>query len=167
MNRTPILNLLASSNEPERLAAAEYAASHPQLCQAWAVELVLAAGDSSDSIAIAATEALEMLGPPTVHQLPRLADVIRTSEDGESVYWAVTLIGRLGPMAGPATAALIEALSRSPYLPVQERAAWALSRIGTAAADAAAALRWAAESGPPRLRRLATQALESVRGMAA
>lgn len=167
MDRLPAVSALSSTNLQERIAAAEFAATHPQACRSWAVDLVIAAGDRSDSVAIAAAEALEMLGPPQVGQLAGLIDVAGKNSDGESAYWAVTLIGRLGPAAANATDALVKALTASPYLPVRERAAWALARIGTAAASASAALRNAAENGPPRLRRLATQALESVRGMAA
>lgn len=114
-----------------------------------------------------AAEALEMLGPPPKSLLPELLKVLESHDDGEVAYWTVTLIGRLGPAAAPATGTLTRILAESPYLPVRERAAWALARIGTAAASAAAALLRAAEGGPPRLSRLATQALESVRGMAA
>lgn len=167
MDRFPAATALASPNLQDRIAAAEFAATHPEACRPWAVELVIAAGDRSDAVAIAAAEALEMLGPPQQAQLSRLINVASENGDGETAYWAVTLIGRLGPSAAAATGALITALSGSPYLPVRERAAWALARIGTAAESATSALRAAAETGPPRLRRLATQALESVRGMAA
>lgn len=167
MDRLPSPALFASPNVADRLAAVEFASQNPELCRSLAVPLAIATGDGNSSVAMLAAEALEMLGVPARSQLPELIQLIESNRDGETAYWTVTLIGRLGPQAAPATAALTRTLSDSAYLPVRERAAWALARIGTAAASAAAALSSAADSGPPRLSRLATQALESVRGMAA
>jgi HEAT repeat protein len=177
MDRIPDPNQLISPEVKTRLTAAEFAAQHPQQCRHWGVELAIAAGDSDDAVAMAAAEALEMLGAPPETLLPsllRLAEqccskpvTLGASAEGETAYWTVTLIGRLGPTAAPATECLTKLLNHSIYLPVRERAAWAIARIGTAAASATTALRQAAASGPPRLKRLATQALESVRGMAA
>lgn len=167
MENLPVANLLRSPQEYERIAAAEYALANPKACRDWVVQLVQAAGDSCDLVSITATETLEVLGDPSPVHLPSLISIVREQSNGESVYWAVTMIGRLGPVAASATPALIEALVDSEFLPVQERAAWALARIGPAAAAATNALREAAENGPPRLRRLANQALESLRGMAA
>lgn len=177
MERIPDQSQLSSSEAADRLEAAEFAAKHPVQCRHWALSLAIAAGDSDDSVAMAAAEALEMLGPPPASMLPQLVELarkstskpadLRGSSDGETAYWSVTLIGRLGPAAAQATECLTQILNQSIYLPVRERAAWAIARIGTAAASASAALRQAAASGPPRLKRLATQALESIRGMAA
>ena len=179
MDRTPNIFQLESPNVAERLQAAEYASRNPDQCCEWAVALTKAAGDSSDAIAMAAAEALEMLGAPPASMLMQLIGLAKTcvnvslpkkngtNANSETAYWAVTLIGRLGPKAAPATDCLIEILNQSDYLPVRERATWAISRIGTAASSASSALRHAAAEGPPRLKRLATQALESIRGMAA
>ena len=108
-----------------------------------------------------------MMGPPAPSTLPVLMNLAGKGHDGETVYWAVTLIGRMGPAAARATACLTATLTHSPYLPARERAAWAIARIGTPAQSALEALRKAVETGPPRLSRLATQAIESIRGMAA
>lgn len=177
MDRTSEPSHLLSAQAADRLRAAEFAAQHPEQCRHWAVALAKAAGDSDDSVAMAAAEALEMLGPPPPSLLPQLVELarastskpgdLRGSTDGETAYWSVTLIGRLGPAAAQATDCLTQILNHSIYLPVRERAAWAIARIGTAASSASSALRQAAASGPPRLKRLATQALESIRGMAA
>lgn len=177
MDRIPDPQNLLSANANERLRAAEFASQYPDQCRLWAVPLAKAAGDTNDAVAMAAAEALEMLGAPPPHLLKELVELaqasvskpidLRGSTESESAYWAVTLIGRLGPAAAPATECLTKILAQSACLPVRERAAWAIARIGTAAASATSALRQAATSGPPRLKRLATQALESVRGMAA
>ena len=177
MDRTPDPEKLLSANINERLRTAEFASQYPAQCRNWAVELAKAAGDANDAVAMAAAEALEMLGAPPLNLLGQLLELAqsattkpidpRGTTEGETAYWAVTLIGRLGPAAAPATDCLTKILTQSAYLPVRERAAWAIARIGTAAASATSALRQAASNGPPRLKRLATQALESVRGMAA
>lgn len=167
MDSIPIHSQFCSPHGPVRWAAVEFASEHPDCCAHLAVPLVTAAGDPSDAVAMLAADALERLGPPPKTALPELLALLRANEDGEMAFWAVTLIGRLGPDAASATEALCEQLLKSPFLPVRERAAWALARIGAAAASSAVALRIAADGGPPRLTRLATQALESVRGMAA
>lgn len=167
MDRIPDRHQFCASLSADRLAAVEFASQQPDRCGELAVALANATGDQDDSIAMLAAEALEMLGPPPTAVLPELIAILDSCVDGEVAYWTVTLIGRLGPGGAAATEALTRTLTASPYLPVRERAAWALARIGTAAASAAAALRSAADGGPPRLTRLATQALESVRGMAA
>jgi len=167
MDRIPRLSQFSDPVVATRLAAVEYAAQNATACRSLAVPLARAAGDAEDSVAMAAAEALEMLGPPALGDLPELIQLVNEHSDGEIVYWAVTLIGRLGPTAAAGTECLTAALVGSPFLPVRERCAWAIARIGTAAESAIAALNKAAETGPPRLARLATHAIESIRGMAA
>ena len=144
-----------------------FASEHPGCCAHLTLPLVAAAGDADDSVAMMAADCLERFGQPPKQALPELLSLLDGDTDGEVAYWAVTLIGRLGPHSATATDALCRQLLDSPFLPVRERAAWALARIGPAAASSVAALCRAADGGPPRLTRLAMQALESVRGMAA
>lgn len=167
MDRIPSPALFSSHQLSDRLAAVEYASQHAETCRHLAIPLAICAGDSHSGVAMLAAEALEVLGAPPRNLLTDLIRLIETTKNGETAYWTTTLIGRLGPAAAPATSVLVRTLVESQYLPVRERCAWALARIGTAAASAAAALSSAADNGPPRLSRLATQALESVRGMAA
>lgn len=167
MDRILTAHLLLNGSEAERLSAVEHAARHPEQAGACAAALARCAADANESIAINAAEALEMLGPPPSSVLPELLQQLTPQSEGEMAYWTVTLIGRLGPQASNAAATLAHVLEASPYLPVRERAAWALGRIGSGAKGSEAALRSAAQNGPPRLARLATQALESIRGMAA
>jgi HEAT repeat protein len=61
-------------------------------------------------------------------------------------------------------AALTERLGHAAPPEVAQRAAWALGKIGPAAAAAASALRTAAASADPRLARLAAEALAAVGG---
>jgi HEAT repeat protein len=167
MDRMLSPQMLLQAEQADRLAAAEFAAQHPEQSSACAAALARCAADRSEAIAMHAAEALEMLGPPPRSALADLIELLDPRGEGETTYWAVTLIGRLGPAAGPASHGLVQMLAGSPYLPVRERAAWALGRIGAAAQGSEQTLRTAAEQGPPRLARLATQALESIRGMAA
>ncbi|WP_372726322.1 hypothetical protein, partial [Novipirellula sp.] len=50
----------------------------------------------------------------------------------------------------------------SMYLPARERAVWALAEIGPAAANAIESLEKTAEAAPPRLKRLAKEAIKTI-----
>ena len=73
----------------------------------------------------------------------------------------------MGPGAVSAVDALQTCLRESMYLPARERAAWALSQIGPPASSAVPALQEAAKGAPPRLQRLATEALRAIGDIAA
>ncbi len=161
------VNQLRAGDRTQRRAAAEALGTVDQSLVPWAITLVEAAGDLDEQVRAFAADALETLGSPRLTDLPGLVRLLNESVDGEVSYWAATLLGRIGPAAYPATEVLAQTLKHSPYLPVRERAVWALGRIGPRAQSASQALREASEKGPPRLRRLATAALESLRGMAA
>ncbi len=158
---------LRSTDTATRRAAATALANSEISLTPWAIALVEAAGDLDEHVRAWAADALETLGTPRITDLPPLVRLLQDSTDGEMAYWAATLLGRLGPAAFPATEVLSHTVRHSPYLPVRERAVWALGRIGPRAKSASSALRDASTKGPPRLRRLATAALESLRGMAA
>jgi hypothetical protein len=72
------------------------------------------------------------------------------------------LLGRSGEAAADAVTVLADQLGAAADPAVAQRAAWALGRIGPAAAAAACALRVAADRGDPRLERLAREALVAV-----
>ena len=50
------------------------------------------------------------------------------------------------------------------FLPARERATWALTQIGPAASAAIPTLMEAVETAPPRLQRLAIEAIEAIQG---
>ncbi len=129
--------------------------------------IVALAGSSDDEVRMWASEALESAVVAQPEEVADLVTLLRESGDGEVSYWSATLLGRLGRHSGDAVTALEHCLRTSMYLPARERAAWALSQIGSAAAPAMPALRIAAVDGPPRLKRLAIEALEAIRGVAA
>lgn len=125
------------------------------------------AGSRDDDVRLWAAEALERSVRPRVTEVSELASLVRQPADGETAYWAATLLGRLGPDAAGAADALENCLRSSDCLAAREQAAWALSRIGPEAAQAVPSLNLVAGDAPPRLRRLAMQALDAIRGAAA
>ena len=121
------------------------------------------AGSSNDEVRMWAAEALESAVVPRADEVAALMDLLIAASDGERVYWAATMLGRLEARAASAVGALAQCVRDSPYLAARERAAWALRRIGAAAASAIPTLQQVAASAPPRLQRLAVQACESIR----
>jgi HEAT repeat protein len=130
------------------------------------VAAVHLAGSSDDEIRRWAAEAMEAAIIPVPSEVDELAELLYEGRDGEICYWAATMLGRLGENVGPRTRTAVNALelclSDSLYLPARERAAWALSQLGPAAASAATTLRRTAEDAPPRLRKLVTKALRVI-----
>ncbi len=132
-----------------------------------AVRCVELAGSHDDEVRLTAADALETSVLPLADEIAPLAMLLDNADDGEVAYWAATMLGRLGPVASAATPELERCLRESLYLPARERAAWAISRIGPKAAAAMPTLCDVASGSPPRLQRLALQAIDSVRGAAA
>ena len=153
-------------NAPEparRAAAAEHLARLGEGARGAAVPLARAAGDASESVREWAVAALEGVGPPAAEDLTALRQLMLQDATDDAAYWAVTLAGRLGVDASAAVPELIRLLGAADPVAVRQRAAWALGRIGPAAAEAESALRQASDSDDPRLARLASAALEQIR----
>jgi len=153
---------LTHADGRRRLTAAESLCHQAEAAQPAAVALAKAAADEDDDVREAVVAALEDLGPPPPEQLGELIPLL-SDPNGDVAYWAATLLGRLGPAAAPAVAALTSALGPAAPLTVRQRAAWALGNIGPAAASATSALEMAAAHNDPRLARLARQALDQIR----
>jgi len=153
-----------SSSEPAKVAAAAEALAN-RGCEARpaAVALVSACRTSDPTAHAWCAAALEELGPPLPDQIDSLIELARDPAL-DVAYWAVTLLGRAGKAAAPATATLIDVLRHSQELPVRERAAWALGKLGPAAGVAVPALHEAAAGDQPRLSRLAKNALAAITG---
>ncbi len=130
------------------------------------IQAVTLAGSRNDEVRSWAAAALESAIKPLDSEIESLADVLFSGEDGETCYWAATMLGRLGNLSGKhadvAVSALETCLSDSLHLPARERAAWALGEIGPRAASAATTLRRTAEDAPPRLQRLVNKALRVI-----
>ena len=124
--------------------------------------VVTLSGSHDDEIRRWASEALESSIEPHISDIPRLSIQVQSQDDGEVCYWAATMLGRLGVESASAVGALQCCLATSMYLPALERATWALSQIGAQALSAKPALSEAAATGPPRLRRLASEALKVI-----
>jgi HEAT repeat protein len=155
---------LKSNDSAVRAAAAEQLAHLEDGAQPAAVALVAATADEDDSVRQWATAALESLGPPDEKDIAALSGLLA---DGrlDVAYWAATLLGRLESVAAPAVPQLAAALESHAEVAARERAAWALGQIGPAAAAALPALQRAAASGSgPRLARLATQSIQTIKG---
>lgn len=127
----------------------------------------------SHDVRCGAAEILETGFPVDPAELRAISNLLRTHDCDDAGYWAATLLGRLatsgslGSELSSAVESLEDCLRHSDYTPAMERAAWALGRIGQPASEAMPTLRAIAEDAPPRLRRLAIEALESIRGIAA
>ena len=158
-----LIAALSSSNAEKRVAAAEGLAELGADAHPAALALVRASSDANEEVREAAVAALEELGPPALADLPTLMTFFHAPEL-DRAYWAITLVGRLGQEAGEAVGGLIEALSPSHELTVRQRAAWALGEIGPAASAARRSLTQAAQTGDPRLARLAQDAIDQIDG---
>jgi HEAT repeat protein len=156
-----VQSLLSAPDANERAAAAEALARLGHEARAAAVALVRASGDREPAVQDWAVAALEELGPPQAADLDALAALVG-NPDLNIAYWACTLLGRLTREAAEGVPALIDALANHQQLVVRERAAWALGRIGPAAAAALPALEQAAQSREERLGRLAQRAITAI-----
>lgn len=126
------------------------------------VRVVELAGNPNDQIRMWAAESLERAIQPSDDEIPALIEMLQSNEDGEVRYWAATMLGRLGSSAAEAGQALSDCLEQSLHLPARERAAWALCQMAGAAAVAKDSLNKAAQDAPPKLRRLAAEALRRI-----
>jgi len=155
-------SLESGSLETRRQAAEQLAQSAEGV--RWgpgALSLVRAAADEDEAIREWAVAALEGMGAPHDADALQLAATVG-SDCCDEAYWAVTLLGRLGPRGAVAVPQLAAAVTAHPELPVRQRAAWALGQMGAAARPAESALQEAASSSDARLARLASDALRQL-----
>ncbi len=153
---------LVSQNPEHRCSAIRKIAQSGRHLTGITAAVILLVADKDEETRNWAFEALETAITPLPNEISGLIDLLRDKSDGEIEYWSATMLGRLGPVAGSATAVLANCLLDSACLAARERAAWALSEIGPAAGSAMNALRQIGPEDPPRLQRLAASAIESV-----
>ena len=151
---------LQSTNAEDRALAAEKLAHAGEAAATAAIPLVRACGDADDRVREWAAAALEDLGPPQAEAIPSLAPLAEGTVP-LAAYWAITLLGRAGKDAG-STAGVLAACLTSGDAAVAQRAAWALGKLGAAAAVAREPLRTAAQAADPRLASLASAALAMI-----
>jgi HEAT repeat protein len=150
---------LKSGDPRVRAAAAERLCTAGPAAAAVAVELVQACCDDDESVQTWAAAALEDMGPPGRNSVAALV-ALAPSEHPLVAYWAITLLGRLGPDAVACEEALANVLTNSSDTNIREQAAWALGKIGVSTDRAVVALKRAQDSGTARLVRLAREALQ-------
>ena len=156
-----LISLLTSADRDTRIDAAERLCRAGEAAAMAAVPLIRACGDADSEVKEQAVAALEELGPPPTESLESLVE-LAANEDHLVAYWAITLLGRSGKAAANAASILAERLGPSSDPAVAERAAWALGKIGPAAAMAVGALQAATTSSNPRLARLAQEAVSAI-----
>lgn len=154
---------LDSADDHARVEAAERLSRMGEDAAPAAVSLVRACAAADDQLREFAVAALEDLGPPPADAIAPLAGLVDHATPLVG-YWATTLLGRAGEDAAAAAAALTKCVGSTADLSVRQRAAWALGKIGPAAAGARDALSRAAGHEDPRLARLAAEALEAIGG---
>lgn len=124
-----IAELRAKSAELRATAAQKLATLGEQPTAA--VPLVAALDDADEQVREWVVAALESLGPPRTGDLTDLITAL-AARHSLQVYWAATLLGRLGPSAAAARAALDQVAATHDDPNVKKRAAWALDRIAAA-----------------------------------
>lgn len=152
---------LASTDANTRGEAAEGLSRLGEDAAPAAVALVRACGDAEERVREHAVAALEDLGPAPVDAIDQLIGLVAHA-DQLVAYWATTLLGRAGKDAASAVSALAKCVDSTAELAVRQRAAWALGKMGPAAAAGRNALLRAAGQGDPRLADLAAEALKAI-----
>jgi len=152
---------LADTDPSKRAAAASELSQLGPQARVAAIPLLGAIANADDEVSEWVATALEELGPPAASDLKALT-VMLVDSTGDTAYWAATLIGRLEASAAPAVDALVGTLDAANETSVRQRAAWALGKIGPAAAAARGSLQQAAAGDDPRLARMAQRALDGL-----
>ncbi len=159
-----IKQYLAELNRPDfmrQAAAAEALAALGEAAQPALVALIQASGSQDEAVRNWCTAALEEVGPPDKQQIEDLS-LLAKSAHSDVAFWAVTLLGRARDQAAQAVLVLTERLKDSSSPQVQQRAAWALGRIGRGAEPALEALRAATRGPDMPLSNQAQRALERI-----
>ncbi len=125
-----------------------------------AVALARASGDDDEEVREWAAGALEELGPPNPQDIPDLVGLL-SEPAADTVYWAVTLLGRLQQQAADAAPELIDALPHKNEPAVRQRIVWALGQLGNPVA-ATTLQKLASQAKDVRLARLANAALQNL-----
>ena len=153
--------ILDSAETVDRQRAAQSLATLGDQARAAAVALVRSCGDPDESVREWSVAALEEIGAPDPADVQELISLIHADSEDVS-FWAVTLLGRLGESGSGGVQALAGVLANHSRLSVQQRAAWALGRLGPVAATALPALQAAAAGADARLARLAQRSIDQI-----
>jgi len=119
------------------------------------------ASDPDERVREQAVATIENAGEPDASASAELSDLVRPDEAPDTVYWAITLLGRIGANCPDEAAGTVaEALQKTFAIQVRQRAAWAMSRIGVRNEQIRERLSEAAGAADSRLARLAAAALD-------
>ena len=163
-NSIPLLvEQLTAAEADVRADAAERLCRAAEAAHSAMLPLVKACGDDDDRVREWAVAALEDLGEPHAEAISPLCDMAASGHPLVA-YWAVTLLGRCGAAASSAVPPLIACLDGKGPIEVRQRAAWALGKIGPAAAGARDSLTRARADSDSRLARLAGEAITAIGG---
>ncbi|MFG0260982.1 MAG: HEAT repeat domain-containing protein [Novipirellula sp. JB048] len=152
---------LASERVDDKLATLQ-TLSHQEAVSGITVACIELVDDAEEEVRMWASEALQRAVQPDRGEVDALAELLRQPNAGEIAYWAATMLGRLQSDAVEGVGALQDCLLHSSYLPARERAAWALAQIGPPAASAIGSLEAVSAEAPPRLKRLACEAIQAI-----
>ncbi|MDA8745880.1 hypothetical protein N9N28_14725 [Rubripirellula amarantea] len=161
MHISDLSNMLLSDDVAQRRQAAELLSQNADVAVDVAVELVRHVGDADRQVAEYCVATLEDLGEPAASQLEALSE-LATNENADVAYWALTLMGRGGITAAEHAMLLGDIVASEAEPAVRERAAWAIARIGPAAAVAQPQLESCQDAEPESLARAVAKALEAV-----
>ncbi|RPH81274.1 MAG: HEAT repeat domain-containing protein [Planctomycetaceae bacterium] len=166
-SQTLVFNRLIDTEVVIRRNAIRELLAHSSAITGLTAVVVRLVADRDEAVRATATECLEKIVKPGVEEVTELTTLLRETCDGEVEYWAATMLGRIGFPAERSVGALASVLLDSPCLAARERAAWALGQIGPGARAALNALRQIGHDDPPRLRRLAETAINTMNQRAA
>lgn len=161
MDIAPLIQQLRTPQVSTRLAALQECLVSQDMPGEVLLAVLPLTADANDTVrdqAVAVCEGIEEPQPAISTALTAYLPTAR----GDAAYWCVTLLGRIGAGAAGAVDVLATCLERHELLAVRERAAWALGKIGPAAAAARNSLEKAAQITDPRLSRLAKDALDEI-----
>ncbi|MEQ8211356.1 MAG: HEAT repeat domain-containing protein [Lacipirellulaceae bacterium] len=149
MDLESALHQLRTGETAQQAEAAEAIAALGDGAQPAIPALVQFCGDDEESVRNWCVAALEEAGPPATSHLSDLANMAQAA-DSDVAFWAITMLGRAGSEAKDAIPVLLERLQDRHAPTVQERAAWALGRIGQGSEPVIFALeKVASHSGGP------------------
>lgn len=134
----------------------EYA-QHPELALQNLAELLALLDSEDESIQIQSNDALENCGVPRSSDVPFLCQQLK-SGSSSCVYWACTLLGRLGNESTAAKTIqsdlCVVIQDESLGLSARERAAWAAGELGAVDVPFRKCIEPIISNAPPRLKRL-------------
>ncbi|TWU45059.1 hypothetical protein Q31b_02300 [Novipirellula aureliae] len=150
---------LASGAVATRISTAEQLATMGEEAQFAAVELVVSCADADESVRNWSVAALEGLGTPSIESIGSLCELAKDSNPMVA-YWAITLLGRIGAKASNCQDVLARVLTQTAEVSVQQRAVWAIGKMGSLQPTTIKSLAWASESNDPKVSGTAQRILQ-------